>query len=144
MDRRLATQPQDLGPGTETSCAALRTARSWGPRGQILATVFAARPPPKNQKKAPRAPCGPIPQCKMLYWFVRPLAPPIAPHRGARLGWVWVWYGGPNWPPGPLGSVAGDGPDRHRGWLWLLVCPSSVPAAGGRGLRPRMSSAHRP
>jgi hypothetical protein len=42
--------------------------------------------------------------------------------------------------PGPLGSVAGD-PDRHRGWL---LCPSSVPAAAGRGLRPRVSSAHRP
>jgi hypothetical protein len=42
--------------------------------------------------------------------------------------------------PGPLGSVAGD-PDRHRGWL---IFPSSAPAAGGRGLRPRVSSAHRP
>jgi hypothetical protein len=42
--------------------------------------------------------------------------------------------------PGPLGSVAGD-PDRHRGWL---LCPSSVPAAAGRGLRPRVFSAHRP
>jgi hypothetical protein len=50
MDRRLATQPQDLGPGTETSCAALRTARSWGPRGNILATLFTA-PPPKKKKK---------------------------------------------------------------------------------------------
>jgi hypothetical protein len=50
--------------------------------------------------------------------------------------------GGPTWPlaPGPLGSVAGD-PDRHQGWLF---CPSSVPAAGGRGLRPRVFSAHRP
>jgi hypothetical protein len=41
---------------------------------------------------------------------------------------------------GPLGSVAGD-PDRHRGWL---LCPSSVPAAAGRGLRPRVFSAPRP
>ena len=40
--------------------------------------------------------------------------------------------------PGPLGSVAGD-PDRHRGWL---LCPSAVPAAAGRGLRPRVFSAH--
>jgi hypothetical protein len=44
--------------------------------------------------------------------------------------------------PGPLGSVVGD-PDRHRGWL---LCPSSpyrrLPA--GRGLRPRVFSAHRP
>jgi hypothetical protein len=42
--------------------------------------------------------------------------------------------------PGPLGSVAGA-PGRHRGWL---LCPSSVPAAAGRGLRPRVFSAHRP
>jgi hypothetical protein len=42
--------------------------------------------------------------------------------------------------PGPLGSVAGD-PDRHRGWL---LCPSSVPAAAGRVLRPRVFPAHRP
>jgi hypothetical protein len=45
---------------------------------------------------------------------------------GAGLGWV--WSGGPNLAPGPLGSVAG-GPDRHRGWL---LCPSSVPTASGR------------
>jgi hypothetical protein len=42
--------------------------------------------------------------------------------------------------PGPLGSVAGD-PDRHRGWL---LCPSPVPAAAGRGLRPRVFPAHMP
>jgi hypothetical protein len=42
--------------------------------------------------------------------------------------------------PGPLGSVAGD-PDRHRRWF---LCPSSVPAAAGRGLRPRVFPAHRP
>jgi hypothetical protein len=54
----------------------------------------------------------------------------------------WVWSGGSNLAPapGPLGSVAGD-PDRHRGWL---LCPSSVPVAAGRGLRPRVFSAHRP
>jgi hypothetical protein len=53
----------------------------------------------------------------------------------------WVWSGGrPNLASGPLGSVAGD-PDRHRGWL---LCPSSVPAAAGRGLRPRPPPAHRP
>jgi hypothetical protein len=52
----------------------------------------------------------------------------------------WVWSGGSNLAPGPLGSVAGD-PDRHRGWL---LCPSSVPAAAGRGLRPRVFSAHGP
>jgi hypothetical protein len=52
-----------------------------------------------------------------------------------------MWSGGANLAPGPLGSVAGD-PDRHRGWL---LCPSSVPAAAGRGLRrPRVFSAHRP
>jgi hypothetical protein len=33
-------------------------------------------------------------------------------------------------PWAAVGSVAGD-PDRHRGWL---LCLSSVPAAGGRGL----------
>jgi hypothetical protein len=42
--------------------------------------------------------------------------------------------------PGPLGSVAGD-LDRHRGGP---LCPSSVPAAGGRGLRPRVPPARRP
>jgi hypothetical protein len=46
----------------------------------------------------------------------------------------WVESGGSNLAPGPLGSVAGE-PDRHRGWL-LCLCPSSVPAAAGRGLRP--------
>jgi hypothetical protein len=39
----------------------------------------------------------------------------------------WVWSGGSNLAPGPLGLVAGD-PDRHRGWL---LCPSSAPAAAG-------------
>jgi hypothetical protein len=52
----------------------------------------------------------------------------------------WVWSGGPNLAPEPLGSVAGGDPGRHRGWL---LCPSSVPAAAGRGLRPRVFSAHR-
>jgi hypothetical protein len=55
---------------------------------------------------------------------------------GAGMGWM--WSGGGNLAPGPLGSVAGD-PDRHRGWL---ICPSSVPAAAGRGLRPRVLPAH--
>jgi hypothetical protein len=41
---------------------------------------------------------------------------------------------------GPVGSVAGD-PDRHRDWL---LCPSSVPAAAGRGLKPRAFPVHRP
>jgi hypothetical protein len=55
------------------------------------------------------------------YW------PPFVPwgHRGAGLGWVWT--GGSNWAPGPLGSVAGD-PDRHRGWL---LCLPPVPVTGG-------------
>jgi hypothetical protein len=57
---------------------------------------------------------------------------------GAGLGWV--WSGGSNLAPVPLGSVAGD-PDRHRGWL---LCPSSVPVPAGRGLRPRVFSAHGP
>jgi hypothetical protein len=60
-----------------------------------------------------------------------------------ELVWArWVWSGGSNLAPGPLGSVAGD-PDRHRGWL---LCPSAVPAAAaaGRGLRPRVFSAHGP
>jgi hypothetical protein len=52
----------------------------------------------------------------------------------------WVWSEGSNLAPGPLGSVAGD-PDRHRGWL---IFPTSVPAAAGRGLRPRVFSAHGP
>jgi hypothetical protein len=53
----------------------------------------------------------------------------------------WVWSGGSNLAPGPLGSVwpVTGGPDRHRGWL---LCPSSVLAAAGRGLRPRVFSAH--
>jgi hypothetical protein len=42
--------------------------------------------------------------------------------RGASLGWV--WSGGSNLAPGPLGSVA----DRHRGWL--LLCPSSSALRG--------------
>jgi hypothetical protein len=41
--------------------------------------------------------------------------------------------------PGPLGPVAGD-PDRHRGWL---LCPPSVPAAAGWGLRHDLSTAKR-
>jgi hypothetical protein len=56
----------------------------------------------------------------------------------------WVCSGGSNLAPGPLGSVSGDrvtDPDRHRGWL---LCPSPVPAAAGRGLRPRVFSAHMP
>jgi hypothetical protein len=58
------------------------------------------------------------------------------------VGWAGCGPGGPTWPLGrwPLGSVAGD-PDRHRGWL---LCPSPVPAPAGRGLRPRVFSAHRP
>jgi hypothetical protein len=51
-----------------------------------------------------------------------------------------VWSGGSNLAPGPLGSVAGD-PERHRGWL---LCVPPVPAAGSRGLRPRVSLAQRP
>jgi hypothetical protein len=44
--------------------------------------------------------------------------------------------------PGLLGASVAGGPDRHRGWL---LCPSSVPAAAGRGLRPRVAfPAHRP
>jgi hypothetical protein len=56
----------------------------------------------------------------------------------------WVFFGGSNLAPVPLGLVAGD-PNRHRGWL-LCPCPSpsSVPAAAGRGMRPRVFSAHRP
>jgi hypothetical protein len=56
----------------------------------------------------------------------------------------WVCSGGPNLAPVPLGSVAGDpGRHRHRGWL-VCTCTSPVPAAAGRGLRPRVFSAHRP
>jgi hypothetical protein len=67
------------------------------------------------------------------------------PGSSEELGWAGCGPGGPTCGPGgpacgPLGSVAGD-PDRHRGWL---LCPSSVPAAAGRGLRPRMFSAHGP
>jgi hypothetical protein len=64
------------------------------------------------------------------------------PGSSEELGWT-GWMGvvrGSNLDSGPLGSVAGD-PDRHRGWL---LCPSSVPAAAGRGLRPRVFSAPRP
>jgi hypothetical protein len=41
----------------------------------------------------------------------------------------WVWPGGSNCPPGPLGSVAGD-PDRLRDWL---LSPSSPPRTGTGG-----------
>jgi hypothetical protein len=74
-----------------------------------------------------------------------PFAPWLPRTRG-ELGWAgcgpWSGSGGSNLAPGPLGSVAGDA-DRHRGWL---LCPSSVPvpAAAGRGLRPRVFSAHGP
>jgi hypothetical protein len=74
----------------------------------------------------------------------------LGPGRGPGGSWELGWAGcapeprGPNLPPGPLGSgfgtVAGD-PGRHRGWP---LCPSFVPAAGGRGLRPHVFSAHRP
>jgi hypothetical protein len=57
------------------------------------------------------------------------------------LGPVRSWVGlgvvrgtrGPTWPLGRWvrWPVTRD-PDRHRGWL---LCPSSVPAARGRGLR---------
>jgi hypothetical protein len=74
------------------------------------------------------------------YW------PPFAPWVQVGAGVGWVCSGGSNLAPGRwvLGLVAGD-PDRHRGWL---LCPSSVPVrrlpAAGRGLRPRVFSAHRP
>jgi hypothetical protein len=45
------------------------------------------------------------------YW------PPLAPWVQGGAGLGWVWSGGSNLAPGPLGSVAGD-PDRHRGWLF--------------------------
>jgi hypothetical protein len=41
---------------------------------------------------------------------------------GNKFSFFQVQFG----PSGPLGSVAGDPDDRHRGWL---LCPSSVPAA---------------
>jgi hypothetical protein len=82
--------------------------------------------------------------------------PPVAPpepsgyglwvHGRGRAGASWMWSGGSNLAAGPLGSVAGD-PDRHRGLAPLssLLCPSPVPAAAaGRGLRPRVFSAHGP
>jgi hypothetical protein len=53
----------------------------------------------------------------------------FAPWVQGGAGMDWVWSGGSNLAPGPLGSVAGD-PDRHRDWL---ICPSPVPAAAGRG-----------
>jgi hypothetical protein len=64
-----------------------------------------------------------------------------SPGSRGELGWAGCapGSGGSNLAAA-LGSVAGD-PDRHRGWL---LCPSSVPAAAGRGLRPRVFSAHRP
>jgi hypothetical protein len=55
--------------------------------------------------------------------------PPFAPWVQVGAGMGWLWSGGSNFAPGPLGSVAGD-PDRHRGWL---LCPPAVPAAAGRG-----------
>ena len=44
----------------------------------------------------------------------------------------WVWSGGSNLAPGPLGSVAGD-PDRHRGWL---LCPQGGGKSPGGGPPP--------
>jgi hypothetical protein len=57
----------------------------------------------------------------------------------------WVWSGGSNLAPGPLGSVAGD-PDRHAPRLAPLPRLPLLRTAGGwrPGLRPRVSSAHRP
>jgi hypothetical protein len=53
--------------------------------------------------------------------------------RGVQLGPWPLWGRWVRWPVTPTGTGAG----------WLL-CPSSVPAAAGRGLRPRVFSAHRP
>jgi hypothetical protein len=53
--------------------------------------------------------------------------------RGVQLGPWLLWGRWVRWPVTPTGTGAG----------WLL-CPSSVPAAAGRGLRPRVFSAHRP
>jgi hypothetical protein len=47
------------------------------------------------------------------------------PGSRGELGWAWYWP--PFAPHVPLGLMTGD-PDRHRSWL---LCPSSVPAAGG-------------
>jgi hypothetical protein len=55
------------------------------------------------------------------YW------PPFAPWVQGGAGLGWVWSGGSNLAPGPLGSVAG-GPDRHRGWL---LCPLPLLRTGG-------------
>jgi hypothetical protein len=67
---------------------------------------------------------------------------PLGPVSSEELGWAGCGPGGPTWPLGRWvrWPVAPD-PDRHRGWV---LCPSAVPAAGGRGLRPRVFSAHRP
>jgi hypothetical protein len=72
------------------------------------------------------------------------------PGSSEELGWAGCGPpGGPTcWPLGrwALGSVAGD-PDRHRGLPGAgssAPPPYSVPAAAGRGLRTRVSSAHRP
>jgi hypothetical protein len=65
---------------------------------------------------------------------------PHGPAQGGGWAGMGVVRGGGNLAPGPLGLVAGD-PDRHWGWL---LCPSSVLAAAGRGLRPRVVSSHRP
>jgi hypothetical protein len=53
----------------------------------------------------------------------------------------WLWSGGYNLTPGPLGSVAGD-PNRHRGWL--LRTGGWWQGAEARGLTPRVFPAHGP
>jgi hypothetical protein len=112
-----------------TSCA-ISDRRSQGPRSAVLGTGRRWADPGLVQGwsgggASGPAGCGPT---GGPTWNLA-LGPWLAP--GLLAAGCWV-----------LGSVAGD-PGRHRGWGWLL-CPSSVPAPGGRGLRPRVFSAHRP
>jgi hypothetical protein len=74
-------------------------------------------------------------------WKFHPTEHPMGPVSG-ELGWAGCGPRAPTWPhaPGPLGSVwpvtpTGTGAGSSA---------SSVPAAGGQGLRPRVILAHRP
>jgi hypothetical protein len=100
-----------------------------------LANVGGSGEHPRELRRSPlRVISGQPGQLHEILATVRPLGP----GPGGSWAGLWVCSGGSSLAPGPLGSVAGD-PDRHRGWL---LCPSSVPAVAGRGLRPRVFSAH--
>jgi hypothetical protein len=53
----------------------------------------------------------------------------------------WVWSGGSNLAPGPLGSVAGDPRPTGTGAGSSAPPPYRRLPAGGRGLRPRVCAA---